>query len=176
MARGGGGKIAGFIFMLFVGILIGYLVMTFMKIENRPGKKKFDMASLYGTMIDEYDSSNFAMLDEYKFSFDDFKGTIVTKGSNDILAAEINIESAGKITSSLEFDASVFSFVGAAHLNENFESEMNFKDNVAEINNVGENSYLVIMRGKDIDFQPVKFKIFKDGNLLVDDEVKTVKQ
>ncbi|GJQ62197.1 MAG: hypothetical protein SCALA702_12500 [Melioribacteraceae bacterium] len=176
MARRGGGKLAGFLFMLLVGILIGYLTMTFINIESGPGKKKFDMASLYGTMIDEYDSSNFALLDEYKFSFDDFKGTIITKGSNNILAAEINIESAGEISSSLEFDPSVFSFVGAAHLNENFESEMNFKDNIAEISNVGENSYLVIVRGKDIDFQPVKFKIFKDGNLLVDDEVKTVKQ
>ena len=111
MARRGGGKLAGFLFMLLVGILIGYLAMTFIKIESGPGKKKFDMASLYGTMIDEYDSSNFAMLDEYKFSFDDCKGTIVTKGSNNILAAEINIESAGEISSSLEFDPSVFQHV-----------------------------------------------------------------
>jgi len=134
------------------------------------------VASLYGTMIDEYDSSSFTLLDEYKFNFDDFKGTIVTKGSNDILAAEIEIESAGEVSSVLEFDNSVFSLVGAAHLNENFDSKLDFQNNVANISNVGKNKYLVIMRGKDIDFQPIKFKIYKDGNLLMDDEVKTVKQ
>lgn len=160
-------KMGVVLFFMFVAAIGGWLAHTFIKIEDRPNKGNLNPWELYGTMA-ELKDSDFKEAGDIDLNSGNLTGKISSKVAGNILSTEFSLSSENLVKGIIEFDNNIYSVITLSHLTPDDNSIMKLGKNIIQLDNIGNNSFAVILNSKSGKFDNISFKAFAEDKLVVE--------
>lgn len=153
------------------GLILGITIL-FLFVDKIYQKTDLDISDLYGTMMHPGTSESLETADHAEINLDQVQGEIHLKYSEEIVLAELDLNTEREIEIVFEFDEHDISFNSFARLNNN-ENNLNIGKNRLRLSNIGDNKYIIIFHDKTESITPMNVKIFSSGDLLYERDIST---
>jgi uncharacterized membrane-anchored protein YhcB (DUF1043 family) len=147
--------------MVFIaGIFLGFLIFTFFMPGFR--SKPASEARMKGTMYDSRSFDQMKQADNVFFDNSMVKASFNVRYSTGVVEARITLSSLYPVKGVIEFDFNNFQVLNVNNINVNDQSNIIAAPNYIQINNVGDNQYIVQLINKNRLQHQVGIKILQN--------------
>jgi len=147
------------------GLVIGMILLLLLN-DNQ----SLENSQLFGTFVQNEKSEKFKTAADIKINMDGLNGTITIKYLNNILMAEIKIDSEQEISMVFEFVDKDLSFNSFKQMN-NVNNNVDIDEKYLKFINNGSNQYIILFNDKTKFLTPVNLKIFSGSTVIYEKNV-----
>jgi hypothetical protein len=146
--------------VLIAGIFLGFMMFSFFAHGTR--QKAGDESQMKGTLYDTRGFDQMKQADNILFDNNMIKGSFNVRYSTGIVEARITFSSLYPIKGLIEFDYNNFQVLNVSNVSVNDQSNIIASPNYIQINNVGDNQYIVQLLNKNSLQHQIGFKILQN--------------
>ncbi|MEI6885511.1 MAG: hypothetical protein WCO02_13555 [Bacteroidota bacterium] len=147
-------------FVFITGVLIGFLSFTFLWQGTK--QSKAPAFKLKGALYDTRGFDQMTMADNLVFENPMVKATFAVKYSTSVVEARITISSLYPVQAVLLFDYNSLQAMNVMNVSVNDQSSISASSNFVQINNSGNNQYVVQLLNKNSLPQQINIKILQN--------------
>ncbi len=162
----------GFAFVL--GVFVGFLVFSFLKtgITGNEDKTK----EMKGTLYDSRSYDNMTVADNLIYDSPLAKAICAVRYSTKIVEIRLDLSSLYPVKATLQFDFNNFEVLNVQNVLVNDQSTSMAASNFVQINNVGDNKFIIQLYNKNSLQNNIDFKIFQNDMPIFQNSVAVNKE
>jgi hypothetical protein len=165
-------KLPVIILAFLSGFLIGFLTFYIFVDIDSPEPEKQD---LFGMMGSFEPPAGFQKADEIRFDSGEIKAELNTQFDQNMVIAELEIESPEEVRLVLNYDKNYLRFFGKRFLENMNEAKIVLTENSLLVNSTGSNKLLIFFQNNTESSQRIQIQIYKGYNLVFENSVLTNK-
>ncbi len=162
----------GFVYTL--GIFTGLLILVLIQSSLSPEEPV--VSEMKGTLYDSRSFDNMKTADVLQFESPLAKGICNVRYSTKIVEVRIELSSLYPVKAILDFDVNNFTVLNVQNVQVNDQSNALAASNFIQINNVGDNKYIVQLYNKNSLPHQIDFKIFQNDSPVYQNSVQVNKE
>jgi hypothetical protein len=162
----------GFAFVL--GMFAGFLMFSFLKADLTSAGSGTE--ELKGTMYNPSSFDNMKTADVLLYESPLAKAICNVRYSSQIVEVRVDLNSLYPVKSTLEFDYNNFRVLNVQNLSVNDQSTAMAASNFIQINNVGDNKYVIQLLNKNSLPHNIDFKIYQNDSPIYQNSVQVNKE
>jgi len=162
----------GFAFVL--GIFIGFLLFSFLKDGFSAGEDK--TKEMKGTLYDSRSYDNMTIADNLIYDNPLAKAICAVRYSTKIVEIRLDLSSLYPVKATLQFDFNNFEVLNVQNVLVNDQSTSMAAANYIQINNVGDNKFIIQLYNKNSLQNNIDFKIFQNDMPIYQNSVAVNKE
>jgi len=163
-----------FAFVFVAGVFFGFLMFTFITPEvSREGNATSEMK---GTLYDSRSYDNMKVADNLQYESPLAKAVFAVRYSSRVVEARIDLSSLYPIKSTIEFDFNDFVVLNVQNVSVNDQSSASAAANFVQINNTGDNKFIVQLYNKNSLSHQIAFKIYQNDMPIYQNAVTVNKE
>jgi len=161
-------------FAFIVGVFVGFLIFTVFEVNVSGTKVTKENAS--GTMWDSRSFDQMTVADNLMFENSACKATFEVRYSTRIVEMHITISSLNATRTIITFDPSSFRVYAVQNMNPNDQSQTIGAANFVQIDNIGENVYVVVLYNANNLPHQIGFLVSQNDNMMWQNSVTVNKE
>jgi len=162
----------GFVFLL--GVFTGFLLFSFLKVDFSGAKLPTE--DMKGTLYDSRSFNDMRVADNILYDSPLARAVFAVRYSTKIVEIRIDLSSLYPITTVIEFDFSNFECLNVQNVNINDQTTCNAAANFVQINNVGDNKFIIQLYNKNSLQHNIDFRILQNDMPLYQNSVTVNKE
>jgi len=162
----------GFSFVL--GVLVGMVIFSFLKVDFKgTGASTKEMK---GTLYDSRSFDNMKMADVLQYEGPLGKAVFNVRYSTKTVEIRVDISSLSLVRSTIEFDYNNFNVLNVQNVSVNDQSSAMTGADLIQINNVGDNKFIIQLYNKNSLSHNIDFKIYQNDSPIYQNSVQVNKE
>jgi hypothetical protein len=161
----------GFSFVL--GVFVGFMIFSFLKADfkrdNAPTKE------MKGTFYDSRSFENMKIADVLQYEDPQAKAVFNVRYSTKIVEIRVDMSSNSQIKSTIQFDYNDFNVLNVHNITVNDQSSALVAASSIQINNVGDNKFIIQLYNKNNLSHNIDFKIYQNDSPVYHNSVQVNK-
>jgi len=149
-----------FAFVFVAGIFCGFLLFALLTPDVT--KTASSTSEMKGTLYDSRSYDDMKVADNLQFESPLAKAIFAVRYSSKVVEARIDLSSLYPIRSTIEFDFNDFVVLNVQNVSVNAQSSANAAANFVQINNTGDNKFIVQLYNKNSLSHDIGFKIYQN--------------
>ncbi|MDD4603715.1 MAG: hypothetical protein PHF97_07905 [Bacteroidales bacterium] len=162
----------GFVFLL--GVFTGLFLFSFFQPNLKSEKNA--VSEMKGTLYDSRTFDNMKTADVLQFENPLVKSICNVRYSSKLVEIRIDLSSLYPVKSTLEFDYNNFEVLNIQNVTVNDQSTALAAANFVQINNVGDNKFIIQLYNKNSLPHQISFKIYQNDNPIYQNSVQVNKE
>lgn len=162
----------GFSFVL--GIFAGFLLFSFLKPGISEGENK--TKQMKGTLYDSRSYDNMTLADNLIYDSPLAKAICAVKYSSKLVEIRLDMSSLYPVKATLQFDFNNFEVLNVQNIVVNDQTTSMAASNYIQINNVGDNKFIIQLYNKNSLQNNIDFKIFQNDMPIFQNSVAVNKE
>jgi len=162
----------GFYFLM--GVFAGFLLFSFLKVDITGSKVQTQ--DMKGTLYDSRSFDDMKVADNILYESPLARAVFAVRYSTKIVEARIDLSSLYPIKTTVEFDFNNFEVLNVQNVSVNDQTTAMAASNFLQINNVGDNKFIVQLYNKNSLQHNIDFKIYQNDLPLYQNSVTVNKE
>lgn len=162
----------GFCFVL--GVFVGFVIFNFLKVNFK--EAGVPTTEMKGTFYDSRSFDNMKIADVFKYEGPLAKAVCNVRYSTKIVEIRVDISSLNLIKSTIGFDYNNFNVLNVHNVSVNDQSSAVVAANLIQLNNVGDNKFIIQLYNKNSLSHNIDFKIYQDDSPIYMNSVQVNKE
>jgi hypothetical protein len=162
----------GFSFVL--GVFVGIMIFSFLKVNFKGANAP--TTEMKGTFYDSRTFENMKMADVLQYKGPLAKAVYNVRYSTKIVEIRVDISSPYTVKSIIEFDYNNFNVLNVHNVSVNDQSSAIVSANLIQINNVGDNKFIIQLYNKNSLSHNIDFKIYQNDSPIYKNSVQVNKE
>jgi len=158
-----------FAFVFLIGVFTGFLIFSFLKVDF--SGSKLPTQDMKGTLYDSRSFNDMKVADNILYDSPLAKAVFAVRYSTKVVEIRIDLSSLYPITTTVEFDFNNFECLNVQNVNVNDQTTCSAAANFVQINNVGDNKFIIQLYNKNSLQHNIDFKIFQNDMPLYQNSV-----
>ena len=163
-----------FSFVFLIGVFAGFLIFSFLKVDFSGSKVSTD--DLKGTLYDSRSFDNMKVADNLLYDSPLAKAILAVRYSTKIVELRIELSSLYPIKTTVEFDFNNFECLNVQNVSVNDQTTCSAAANFVQINNVGDNKFIIQLYNKNSLQHNIDFKVYQNDMPLYQNSVTVNKE
>jgi len=162
----------GFVFLL--GAFCGFLVFSFLKTQFSGGDDK--TREMKGTLYDSRSYNNMTIADNLIYDSPLAKAICAVRYSTKIVEIRLDLSTLYPVKATLQFDLNNFEVLNVQNVTVNDQSTSMAAANFVQINNVGDNKFIIQLYNKNSLQNNIDFKMYQNDMPIYQNSVAVNKE
>ena len=162
----------GFTFVL--GIFTGFMIFSFLKFDFKGSNSP--TTEMKGTFYDSRSFDNMKTADVLQYESPLAKAMYNVRYSPKIVEVRVDLSSLYPVKSTIEFDYNDFTVLNVQNVSVNDQSTAMAASNFIQINNVGDNKFIIQLYNKNSLSHYISFKIYQNDSPIYQNSVQVNKE
>jgi hypothetical protein len=162
----------GFSFVL--GVFVGIIIFSFLKVDFK--KANAPTKDMKGTFYDSRSFDNMKVADVLQYEDPLTKAVCNVRYSTKIVEIRVDISSLNLVKSIIEFDYNDFKVLNVQNVSVNDQSSAVVAANLIQINNIGDNKFIIQLYNKNSLSHNIDFKIYQNDLSVYHNSVQVNKE
>jgi len=158
-----------FSFVFLLGVFAGFLIFSFLKVDFLGSKVSTD--EMKGTLYDSRSYDNMKVADNLLYDSPLARAVFSVRYSTKIVELRIDLSSLYPIKTTVEFDFNNFECLNVQNVNVNNQTTCSAAANFVQINNVGDNKFIIQLYNKNSLQHNIDFKVYQNDMPLYQNSV-----
>jgi hypothetical protein len=163
-----------FAFTFVLGVFVGFLIFSFSKIDFKGSKAP--ATEMKGTFYDSRSFDNMKTADVLQYESPLAKAVCNVRYSTKIVELRVDLFSLYPVKSTIEFDYNNFYVLNVQNVSVNEQSNAMTAANFIQINNVGENKFIIQLYNKNSLAHNIDFKIYQNDSPIYQNSIQVNKE
>jgi hypothetical protein len=161
-------------FVFVIGVFTGFLLFTFLKVDL--SGSKVPTPEMKGTLYDTRSFDNMKVADNILFDTPLAKAVFAVRYSTRIVEIRIDLSSLYPVKTVIQFDYNNFECLNVQNVTVNDQTFCTSSFNFVQINNVGDNKFIVQLYNKNNLQHNIDFTIFQNDMPIYQNSVSVNKE
>jgi len=163
-----------FAFVFILGVFTGILLFSFLKVDF--SGKKLPTQDMKGTLYDSRSYNDMKVADNILYDSPLARAVFAVRYSTKVVEIRIDLSSLYPIKTTIEFDFNNFECLNVQNVLVNDQTTCSAAANFVQINNVGDNKFIIQLYNKNSLQHNIDFKIFQNDMPLYQNSVVVNKE